>query len=139
MSLTIKTEGDFQKLSPGLYSGTCYRIIDMGTTEQEYEGVTSKKKRVHITFEVNKSLDIDGQELPEHEGNPTKMNDGKPFVVSKIYTASLFESAALRKDLVSWRGRQFSDKELAGFDIDKLLGCTANVEVGLTKGKNVFS
>jgi len=136
MSLTIKTEGDFEKLSPGLYSGTCYRIIDMGTTEQEYEGVTSKKKRVHITFEVNKSLDIDGQELQEHEGNPTKMNDGKPFVVSKIYTASLFESAALRKDLVSWRGRQFSEEELAGFNIDKLLGCTANVEVGLTKGGN---
>ena len=58
MSLTIKTEGDFEKLSTGLYAGTCYRIIDMGTTEQEYEGVTSKKKRVHITFEVNKSLDI---------------------------------------------------------------------------------
>jgi hypothetical protein len=136
MSLTIKTEGDFEKLSTGLYAGTCYRIIDMGTTEQEYEGVTSKKKRVHITFEVNKSLDINGRELPEHEGNPTKMNDGKPFVVSKIYTASLFESAALRKDLVSWRGRQFTEEELSGFDIDKLLGCTANVEVGLTKGGN---
>tara|TARA_R110002126_G_scaffold77683_1_gene193519 strand:+ start:938 stop:1696 length:759 start_codon:yes stop_codon:yes gene_type:complete len=136
MSLTIKTDGDFEKLGVGLYSGTCYRIIDMGTTEQEYEGVTSKKKRVHITFEVTASLDSDGNPQAEDAGNPTKMNDGKPFVVSKIYTASLFESAALRKDLVSWRGKNFSDEELAGFNIDKLLGCTANVEVGLTKGGN---
>lgn len=121
MSLTLKTEGDFEQLAKGQYEAVCFRIVDMGTTEQQYkDGPLTKKKRVHISFEV-----------PEQ-----KMSDGRPFSVSKTYTASLFESAALRKDLVSWRGRNFSEEEEAGFDISKLLGCTANVDVGHTENGN---
>ena len=60
------------------------------------------------------------------------MEDGRPFAVSKTYTASLFEAAALRKDLESWRGKSFTEEELGGFDISKLLGCTARIEVGHT-------
>ena len=127
MSLTLKTNGDFETLAKGQYSGTCYRIVDLGTTEQEYEGVKSKKKRIQITFEVTGS--IDGTN--EHE-----MQDGRPFAVSHTYTASLFESASLRKHLVSWRGKNFTEEEEAGFDVTKLLGCTANVEVGHTSGGN---
>ena len=121
MSLTLKTEGDFEQLAKGQYEAVCFRIVDMGTTEQQYkDGPLTKKKRVHISFEVP------GE----------KMSDGRPFSVSKTYTASLFESAALRKDLVSWRGRNFSEEEEAGFDISKLLGCTANVDVGHTANGN---
>ena len=121
MSLTLKTEGDFEQLAKGQYEAVCFRIVDMGTTEQQYkDGPLTKKKRVHISFEVP------GE----------KMSDGRPFSVSKTYTASLFESAALRKDLVSWRGRNFSEEEEAGFDISKLLGCTANVDVGHTENGN---
>tara|TARA_X000001388_G_scaffold49229_1_gene35362 strand:- start:772 stop:1467 length:696 start_codon:yes stop_codon:yes gene_type:complete len=120
MSLTLKEGGEYEKLPKGQYEGVCYKVVDMGTTEQEYEGVKSKKKRVLITFEIQ------GQ----------KMSDDRPFVISRTYTASLFESAALRKDLVSWRGRNFTEEELQGFDIDKLLGKTANIEVGETKNGN---
>ena len=121
MSLTLKTEGDYEQLAKGQYAAVCFRIVDMGTTEQQYkDGPVTKKKRVHISFEV-----------PDQ-----KMSDGRPFSVSKTYTASLFESAALRKDLVSWRGRNFSEEEEAGFDISKLLGCTANVDVGHTENGN---
>jgi len=136
MSLKITEGGEYEKLEVGLYQGTCYQIVDMGTTEQEYEGQKSKKLRVQLTFEISKSLDIDGRENSQDQAREIKMSDGRPFAVSALYTASLFESAALRKHLVSWRGRQFTEEELAGFDIDKLLGCTANVEVGLTKGGN---
>ena len=37
MSLTISTEGggeDFAKLQPGIYEGTCFRIVDLGTREK---------------------------------------------------------------------------------------------------------
>ncbi len=60
------------------------------------------------------------------------MEDGRPFGVFKTYTASLFEAAALRKDLESWRGKSFSEQELKGFDITNLIGCTARIEVGHT-------
>lgn len=128
MSLTLKTDGDFETLDKGQYQGTCYRIVDLGTTEQEYEGVKSKKKRLHITFEITAAIDP--------ATNEAKMADGRPFAVSHTYTASLFESATLRKHLVSWRGKNFSEEEEAGFDVTKLLGCTANVEVGHTKNGN---
>ena len=45
MSLTISTEGggeDFAKLQPGIYEGTCFRIVDLGTREKEFKGQVSK-------------------------------------------------------------------------------------------------
>ena len=127
MSLTISGEGGGEalpKLQQGIYLGTCFRIVDMGTTERDYQGTKSKKTRVHITFEVAEALDPNN--------NETLMPDGRPFVVSKTYTASLYEMAALRKDLQSWRGKSFTEEELKGFDITNLLGCTARIEVGHT-------
>src|SRR5690606_3628587 len=51
-------------------------------------------------------------------------NKGKPFVVSKFYTASLNEKASLRNDLKNWRGRDFTEAELAGFEAKNILGKT---------------
>ena len=127
MSLTISGEGaggDLPNLQPGIYEGTCYSIVDLGTTDQEYKGVSSKKKRVHLCFEITKAVDP--------ETNIVQMDDGRPFAVFKTYTASLFEAAALRKDLESWRGKSFTEEELKGFDISNLIGCTAKIEVGHT-------
>ena len=61
------------------------------------------------------------------------MQDGRPFAVSGTYTASLFEQAKLHQHLVSWRGKAFTEEELQGFDMSKLLGCTARIEVAHTK------
>ena len=45
MSLTLKTEGDFEQLAKGQYEAVCFRIVDMGTTEQQYkDGPLTKKK-----------------------------------------------------------------------------------------------
>ena len=113
MSLTISGEGsadNLPKLAKGTYLGTCFRIVDLGTSDQEYKGVVSKKTRVHITFEITKALDPGNNEVV--------MEDGRPFAVSKTYTASLFEAATLRKDLENWRDKSFTEEELKGFDIE---------------------
>ena len=129
MSLMLKTEGDFEAMPKGQYQATCYRIVDMGTrTEQFGENDPKKRTTVHITFEVTKTIDIGNQEY-----DPT-MDDGRPMAISRTYTASLFESSALRKDLVSWRGKNFSPEEEAGFDIATFLGRTAVIEVDHTVG-----
>ena len=118
MSLTIKSEGDFEALAVGQYEGVCYRIVDMGTREEVYKDNPPKKRTtVQITFEL-----------------PTeKMDDGRPLSISRTYTQSLFESSALRKDLVSWRGKNFTPDEEAGFDISNLLGKNALIEVAHTE------
>ena len=51
MSLTIKSEGDFEALAVGQYDGVCYRIVDMGTREEVYKDNPPKKRTtVQITF-----------------------------------------------------------------------------------------
>jgi hypothetical protein len=76
----------------------------------------------------------------DEEGQPLTVDfEGKemPMTISKSYTLSLSEKASLRKDLQSWRGREFTDEEAKGFDISKLIGayCMVNVTTSETNGK----
>ena len=88
MSLTLKVgDNDFEKLAVGTYLGTCFRMVDLGTQDTEYNGEKSKKKLIRLDFEITESL--------EPEGNEVNMEDGRPFGISRTYTASLFESANL--------------------------------------------
>lgn len=52
-----------------------------------------------------------------------KMDDGRPFIVSKSYTVSLHEKSGLYKDLKSWRGgKAFTAEEIDAFDLENVLG-----------------
>ena len=86
------------------------RIIDLGTQKGDYQGQVTRKRQNLITWELPNSK----METGEFEG--------QPFLISKFYTASLGEKANLRRDLVNWRGREFSPEELAGFDHKNILG-----------------
>lgn len=111
MAIIAKSEGgSFTQVEPGTYAARCFSIIDLGTQRNEYAGEVSYKRQVLI-----------GWELPteEMEGEDNK---GKPLSISKFYTLSLHEKANLCHDLQSWRGKEFSEEEKAGFDIAKLLG-----------------
>jgi hypothetical protein len=99
-------------------------VIDLGTQKNTYEGETSLKRQVIIRWELCNELMTGGD------------NDGKPFTVSKFYTASLHEKAGLRKDLASWRTRDFTPEELKGFNLTNILGKPCMLAVGLSeKGK----
>ena len=104
MSLTMKDSGngDFELVPAGTHLGICYLVADIGRQETNF-GV---KEKVVIAWEL-----------------PTEiMHDGRPFGVSKMYTASLNEKANLRGDLESWRSKRFTDAELAGFSLTNILG-----------------
>jgi hypothetical protein len=51
------------------------------------------------------------------------------MTVSKNYTVSLAEKSNLRKDLQSWRGKDFSGDELKGFELKNVLGQWAMLSV----------
>ena len=109
MSLTVKQTGDgedFPKLQPGKYEGTCFRIVDLGTRDKEFKGEKTKKKELRLEFEITKAIDPADNEI--------NMEDGRPFGVSKTYTASLFEAANLRKDLENRRDKTFNQVSLFG-------------------------
>lgn len=50
-------------------------------------------------------------------------------MVVQRYTLSLHEKSKLRPMLEAWRGRKFTNEELEGFDLERLLGANCQVQV----------
>ena len=117
MSLTVKATGggDFELTPEGAYIARCIKVIDLGTQTTTGQYGTKSQKKVMVTWEL---LDDD-----------VKMKDGKPFAANQFYTASLHEKSQLRKDLEAWRGKKFTDDELAGFDLNNVLGTYCYLQV----------
>ncbi len=108
MYLPKPTEGDFELPPSGTFLAVCYRVLDLGTQDTTYKGTPKRQHKILISWE-----------LPEE-----KMKDGRPFTISSRYTWSMSEKAALRKNLESWRGQPFTDKDFGqgGFDIKAIIG-----------------
>lgn len=115
MSLTVSSgESDYEVVPAGQHLAVCYRLVDAGTREEQYKDNPPKKRHVLFVY----------WELPE-----VKMGDGRPFTISKKYTLTLNENGTLFKDLKTWRGKSFTQEELKGFDLLKVLGVSALLEV----------
>jgi hypothetical protein len=72
----------------------------------------------------------------DDNGQPIKMNDGRPFAIFKNYTLSWSEKANLRLDLQSWRGKPFTSEEMRRFDLKNILGAWCMLNVIDREGKN---
>jgi hypothetical protein len=107
MGLVAKETGSARTPAPaGTHVATCFGLIDCGTQDEEYEGKKKKAHKVWVWWELNDE----------------KTEDGKPVTIGRFYTNSLSERAAMRKDLEGWRGRQFTDEELKGFQLANIVG-----------------
>src|SRR3990172_1693125 len=118
-SLIAKEGGEaIEPVDAGVHQAICYAIYDLGT---QYSPVYDKSSRKCVII----------WELPDRRIEIVK--DGQtlnlPRAISKQYTLSLGEKANLRKDLETWRGKAFSQEELAGFDISKLVGVNCMLQV----------
>jgi hypothetical protein len=102
----------FTPCPQGVHQAVCVDVVDMGLLEVTWNGQVKKQHKVRIVWQVEELMD-----------------DGKPFIVQKRYTASLHEKSKLRPELESWRGRAFTEDELREFDLEKLIGanCLLNV------------
>ena len=115
MSLKLsKDESNFTPIDEGQYEGVCFRVIDLGTREEQWKDSPPKKRTIlHVSWEIQDSNN----------------DNGEPHVLGKTYTASLNENSALFKDLKLWRGKPFTDDELAEFDVSKMIGAPAMLVV----------
>ena len=110
----------YPTVSVGVHKARCVRVIDLGTQQNDYQGQISWKRQVMLIWEVPSETD----------------NKGEPLTISKFYTLSLNEKANLANDLVSWRGRPFTETEKKAFDISKVAGKPCSINVILNqKGK----
>jgi hypothetical protein len=115
--------GNFKKVPNGSHMGRCYSLIDLGT--QLTKGQFGEK----MQHKIKLSWELWGE---DEQGHPLTIDiNGKeiPLTISKSYTVSLHEKAALRKDLAAWRGKDFTEEEAAGFDVSKLIGAYGMVNV----------
>lgn len=111
--------GDYEEIPAGVYLARCYKMIELGTQKIDFQGKISFRPKILIYWEV----------MTDEEGGDVRMEDGKPFSVSKRYTASMNAKATLRKDLDAWRGVPFAPKEAEKFDITSLLDKFATIQI----------
>lgn len=114
MLISETTQTREYKLVPeGSHLAICYGIVDLGTQKSNWQGEIKHQRQCRILWELH------GE---DHDGNALTIEDGRPLSLSQRYTLSLNEKAKLRKMLVSWRGSEFTDKELRGFDMRTIIG-----------------
>ena len=58
--------------------------------------------------------------------------DGQPMTVRSFYSRTLFEGSNLRRDLVNWRGKDFSPEELDCFNLSAILGAPCMLTLSAT-------
>lgn len=119
MSINATNNSSTRELTPaGNHIARCYQMIEIGTVNELIMGKSQTLRKVRIGWE----LPLETREFKEGDGE-------KPFVISKEYTLSMHEKSNLRKDLKSWRGRDFTETEAKSFDITKLMGvpCMLNI------------
>lgn len=127
MSLIAKaTEGGgYQPVPAGMHLARCYKIVDLGSQKTEYMGQVKIQHKIMLQFEVWSE---------DESGNPTVTSKGEPMSITKRYTLTLSEKAALRNDLKTWRGRDFTSEELRGFELKNVLGVWAMLSVSRSEG-----
>lgn len=123
--------GDFMQPPVGVHPALCIDVIDLGVVKTPFKdektGADKYAHQIQIVWVAH---------CENEHGEVLLRDDGKPFRLSKFYTLSLNERSNLRKDLDSWRGKSFTDEELAeGFDVEKLLGVQCNLNLVEKKKK----
>lgn len=119
MAINASNNGVKKELIPaGNYIARCYQMLEIGHVSENIMGVQKTLQKVRI-----------GWELPEEKRVFDTTKGEQPLVISKEYTLSMNEKSNLRKDLKSWRGKDFTEEEAKSFDITKLLGapCMLNI------------
>lgn len=121
MGLTLPVGGgnstEFKRAPAGSHIAVCNLVADCGL-QPGFEGKPQRK--IYVRFEIP-------AERVEFEKNGQKVEG--PLTIGSFYTASMNEKATLRKHLEGWRGKAFTDDEAAAFDVSKLLGQAAMLNV----------
>lgn len=122
-TLPAPDDKQFTPVPQDNHVAVCYRVIDLGTQQIEWQGKIKHQRKVLI-----------GWEIPE-----AKMEDGRPFTIGQKFTWSMSEKANLRSVLESWRGKAFVEADFGpqGFDIMNIIGvgCMLNVVHAHKNGK----
>lgn len=97
----------------GLHVAVCVDVHDIGDVETVWRGQKKMVHKVLIGWEIDQ-LDP---------------KSGEPFIAYRRFTLSLGARATLKKFLETWRSKKFSEEEIKGFDVEKLLGASCQLQI----------
>jgi hypothetical protein len=124
MSLFVSAAsgGSFEPRKPieaGAYAAVCDMVVDLGV-QPSPGGQFAPKRTVVLRFQI-----------PEIRVEITKDGETKslPAVISRTVGLSLNEKSTLYALLTSWRGKAFTADELKKFDLGKIAGKPAFINV----------
>lgn len=106
--------GDWEMPPAGAHPAILVGLIDLGTTENTYQGKTSDRHKILLVWELTNESD----------------SKGVNFLVAQDYTWSLGKKAALRPIVEGFRGKALADQE--EFDPAVMLGQPSMIN--LTEG-----
>lgn len=118
----IATEGTKREPIPeDTYLAVCHMVCDLGTQHDEYMGKPIARRQVLIGWQF--------PSLPKTEWEDENGTHQSTKYLTRFFTLSLDEKANLRKLCKGWRGRDFTAEEKKAFDVSKMLGAPAQVQI----------
>jgi hypothetical protein len=128
MSITAEKKEKFL-IPAGSYVARCFQMIHIGHVVEDYTGEPKEQNKVSITWELPTEHHVFNEEKGE-----------QPCVISQELTLSMHEKSNLRRLLVGWRGKEFTEDEAAKFDITKLIGkpCLISIIHNTSKKGNTY-
>ena len=117
--VSSKGESNIEPVPEGLHAGVLVGLYDVGT--QYSEKFDNSMRKLVLAFEL--------PELPLIEVERDGEKKHLPRVVSLRLTRSLNEKSRLRALLESWRGKRLTPEEANAFDMARVLGIPALVQV----------
>lgn len=109
---------DFEIAPAGAHIAICYRIIEIGTITEQTKFGEKTHAKVRLSWEL-----VDECRVFNEKKGP------EPFIVSQDFTLSTSAKSTLGKFLVSWRGKDFTDKEREAFDVSAVLGAPCMLSI----------
>jgi hypothetical protein len=111
MAIVAKAGGDFKPAPEGLWPAVCVDVVDKGI-------VQSQMYKPRHMIQLRWVLDAE-----------PPMEDGRPHMAVRSFGLSLGEKSNLRPFLEAWRGKKFTEDELDGFDLEKLIGANCQLQI----------
>jgi hypothetical protein len=113
MAIIAKASGDFKPAPEGVWPAVCVDVVDQGIVQPK-----NPKYRPNHRIQLRWVLQAE-----------PPLEDGRPHMAVRGFGLSLGEKSNLRPFLEAWRGRSFTDEELEGFDVEKVIGVNCQLQI----------
>jgi hypothetical protein len=105
------SNGDFTPAPEGLWPAVCVDVVDKGMVAS---AMYKPRHMIQLRWILNAE-----PSLPS----------GLPHMAVRSFGLSLGEKSNLRPFLEAWRGKKFTEDELEGFDLEKLIGVNCQIQI----------